>query len=101
MQGLQRIAEATDEERVVCKLSGLWTQWPGTTDPQRLEPWCQALLSVWGADRLIWGSDWPVLEMAGDYPRWRTASLDFLRLHCTAAELERVLDRNARYMYRL
>lgn len=99
--GLQRIAQASSPERVACKLSGLWTQWPGAADCGVLEPWCEALLAVWGAERLIWGSDWPVLELAADYGRWRTGSLAFLQQHCTPAQCQQVLGGNARRMYRL
>lgn len=99
--GLRAIAAETAPERVACKLSGLWTELPQGSDSAALAPWCEVLWSVWGADRLIWGSDWPVLEMAADYDRWRTWSLDFLRQRCTPAQLQRVLERNAQQMYRL
>jgi hypothetical protein len=35
-------------------------------------------MSVFGADRLMWGSDRPVVEMAGGYDRWRAGSLALL-----------------------
>ena len=86
---------------MVCKLSGLWTQWPGRAGPEVLMPWCETLWDIWGPERLLWGSDWPVLELAGDYGRWRQASLDFLHLRCSPAQLEAVLGENARRIYRL
>jgi L-fuconolactonase len=101
LAGLRRVAEAGSAERLACKLSGLWTEWPGAADCQTLEPWCHALFSLWGAERLIWGSDWPVLELAGDYRRWRAGSLQFLQQRCSAAQLQAVLEGNARRMYRL
>lgn len=59
---------------VACKLSGLVTEagedWP--TDD--LMPFVQHLLSVFGPGRLVWGSDWPVVEVAGGYDAWRMAS---------------------------
>lgn len=56
---------------VMAKLSGLvteadWTQW--TVDD--LGPYVQAALDVFGPRRLLWGSDWPVVELAGGYRRW-------------------------------
>lgn len=99
--GLRDIAQATGADRVACKLSGLWTELPAGADGHALTPWCEVLLSVWGAERLIWGSDWPVLELVADYARWRSRSVDFLQQRCTPAQVQCVLERNARAMYRL
>ena len=35
-----------------------------------LRPYIAALLELFGPQRLLWGSDWPVVEMAGGYDRW-------------------------------
>ncbi len=32
------------------------------------------VLSVFGPDRVMWGSDWPVLELNGTYEKWRSAA---------------------------
>lgn len=40
-----------------------WTDWA----PERLRPFIRRALDVFGADRLIFGSDWPVSRLAGDY----------------------------------
>ncbi|MFM7026277.1 MAG: amidohydrolase family protein [Limnohabitans sp.] len=99
--GLRQVASAGDAGRVACKLSGLWTELADRQDLAELASWCEVLLSVWGARRLIWGSDWPVLELAADYDRWRLWSLGFLRQHCTTEECQCVLEHNARQIYRL
>lgn len=101
VEGLRAIAQAASPERVACKLSGLWTELPAHSDSAALTPWGEALLAVWGAERLIWGSDWPVLELAADYDRWRAWSLEFLHQRCTPGQVQRVLGLNARQMYRL
>ena len=98
---LRAIARDSEAARVACKLSGLWTEWPSGTDFEVLRPWCETLLSIWGCERLIWGSDWPVLELAADYGRWRAGSLDFLRGRCKPAQCRQVLGDNARAIYRL
>jgi L-fuconolactonase len=55
---------------VTCKLSGLATEAaPGWTI-DTLRPYVEALIEIFGPARLMWGSDWPVLNMAGDYPNW-------------------------------
>jgi len=32
------------------------------------------LLDSFGPRRLMWGSDWPVVELAGGYTRWKVIS---------------------------
>jgi L-fuconolactonase len=53
---------------VFCKLSGLLTEADGRRDA--LKPHIGHLLTAFGPNRLMWGSDWPVLELAGDYAGW-------------------------------
>jgi L-fuconolactonase len=69
--GIEKIARLTP---VFCKLSGLATEAaPGwTTDT--LRPYAEHVLSAFGPERVMWGSDWPVLEMAGSYEGWRGAA---------------------------
>ncbi len=99
-QSMQTVARQTDPRRVYCKLSGLWTQAPAGSDCSVVTAWCASLLDSFGPARLIWGSDWPVLELAGDYARWREVSLQVLG-HCSEAEKAAVLGGNARHVYQL
>lgn len=53
-----------------CKLSGLLTEaGPGAGEPE-LSPYIEHLLDCFGPSRLMWGSDWPVLNLASDYDHW-------------------------------
>lgn len=62
--------------RVTCKLSGLLTEAAGparrggAAGSAALQPVWSLLVERFGAGRLIWGSDWPVLNLAADYARW-------------------------------
>lgn len=53
---------------IVCKLSGMITEadWEGWT-PEDLQVYIDIALDAFGPDRLMYGSDWPVCELAGDY----------------------------------
>lgn len=66
--GMERIAKSTP---VFCKLSGLATEagegWTG----EAVKPYAQHVLSAFGPQRVMWGSDWPVLELVGSYDQWR------------------------------
>ena len=62
----------------VCKLSGLVTEARAGWAVDDLRPYVDHLLKVFGPERLLWGSDWPVVNMAGGYDRWREAALELL-----------------------
>jgi L-fuconolactonase len=75
---------------VVCKLSGLATEAAADWRPEDLRPYVDHLMGAFGAGRLLWGSDWPVVNLAGGYDRWRAASLEWLQ-GCSESEREAVL----------
>ncbi len=56
--------------QVYCKLSGLLTEAAPDQEPEALAAYVRHLVSAFGAERLMWGSDWPVLNLAGDYAGW-------------------------------
>jgi len=68
---LQRLAALPN---VACKISGLVTE----ADPQQwqiadLAPYVAHALEVFGSERVLFGSDWPVMTEAATYPRWIAA----------------------------
>ena len=72
------IARVARETLAFCKLSGLTTEAsPGWNDDE-LRPYVEHLLDCFGPDRLMWGSDWPVVDLAGGLTRWREACLRLL-----------------------
>ncbi len=71
-KGIARIARET---QAFCKLSGLATEAkPGWT-VATLKPYAEHVIDVFGPARVMWGSDWPVLELNGTYDSWREAAL--------------------------
>ncbi|MGB3810597.1 MAG: amidohydrolase family protein [Parvibaculum sp.] len=66
----QQIARLAVLPNVHCKLSGLLTEArPGATLAD-LSPYLDHLHSAFGASRLMWGSDWPVLLLESTYGDW-------------------------------
>jgi L-fuconolactonase len=61
-----------------CKLSGLVTEAAPDWTVEDLRPYVDHLLDAFGPQRLLWGSDWPVVNLAGGYERWREAALALL-----------------------
>ncbi|MDX3638552.1 amidohydrolase family protein [Streptomyces sp. MB09-02B] len=87
--------------QVRCKVSGLVTEadhekW--TLDDIR--PVWDVLWDVFGPDRLMFGSDWPVCVLAGGWNRW-AATVEELLTGCSESENEAVLAGTARDFYRL
>jgi len=66
--------------QVCCKFSGLWGESPRAAHhdvdvaARIVRPVWEHLLDSFGPSRLMWGSDWPVLNLAGDYAGWIAAS---------------------------
>ena len=95
---IERIAAQT---QAVCKLSGLLTEAGALArEPQAILPWMRHLLQVFGAQRLLWGSDWPVLELASSYGSWWDLGQEFAA-SLSAPEREAVFGGNARRTYQL
>lgn len=95
------VRELAAHPQVRCKVSGLVTEadhdaW--TIDDIR--PAWEVLLGAFGAERLMFGSDWPVCVLAGGWNRW-AATVEELLAGCSADETEAVLAGTAAGFYHL
>lgn len=79
------IARVARETRCFCKLSGLTTEARPDWRDDDLKPYLEHLLDCFGPDRLMWGSDWPVVDLAGGMTRWREAALRLVPAQARAA----------------
>ena len=92
--------------QVCCKISGLLTELApvdGATPAraaERLRPVVDALLGWFGPERLMWGSDWPVLTLAAGYGDWVGVS-DTLLESLSTGERAQVLHGTAQRFYGL
>jgi len=64
------IRKLAARSNVTAKLSGLLTELPFSGGLAEVEEAAETLFAEFGPQRLIWGSDWPVLTLAGDYDAW-------------------------------
>jgi L-fuconolactonase len=94
------IAQVAKETPAFCKLSGLPTQLGLHWQMNAMRPYVSHLLACFGPDRLMWGSDWPVVEMAGGYVRWRVVA-ERLLFHLPMVERAKVLGGTAMRFYGL
>lgn len=93
-EGLQALARETP---AFCKLSGLWTEAAPGASVEVVQRHARWLLGCFGPARCLWGSDWPVLELAGRYEAWLAAARDGV----PAENHGVVFEGTARLAYRL
>ena len=56
---------------VVCKLSGIMAYCAmGTSSFETIEPYVNHVLESFGPKRILWGSDWPVVNLGKGLPEW-------------------------------
>jgi L-fuconolactonase len=94
------IARVARDTTALCKLSGLVTEAAPGWQPADLRPYVEHLLACFGPDRLTWGSDWPVVDLAGGYAHWRGAALALLD-GLSTADRDKVLGGTAAAFYGL
>ncbi len=96
-EGMERIATQT---RAFCKFSGLVTEASPDWTVDDLRPYADHLLAAFGPDRLMWGSDWPVCNLAGGPARWLAAARD-LTADLPPEAQARIFGRTAAAFYRI
>jgi L-fuconolactonase len=85
---------------VMCKLSGLVTEAAPDWQPSDIAPYAAHILKVFGPQRVLFGSDWPVVNLAGGYDRWRETALGCIA-HFSEADRTAILGGNAQRLYLL
>ena len=96
-----QIAEMARLPNVVCKLSGMITEAEhGAWTPAQLQPYIDHVVESFGPDRILYGGDWPVAKLAGDYLQWLT-TLEAATAHFSAEERRKLFRDNAKRVYRL
>ncbi len=67
--GLRRLANDTN---ACCKLSGIVTEADTDWSVSTLQPYVDHVIEVFGSDRVMWGSDWPVSRLRLEYADWHS-----------------------------
>jgi L-fuconolactonase len=92
------IAVLAKRPNIVCKLSGLVTEAaPGWQVGDLLEA-VYHVRACFGPQRLLWGSDWPVVNLAGGYERW-FATTELLLAGLSAEDKAAIFGGNAARIY--
>lgn len=86
---------------VWCKLSGVVTEAdPAGWTRTQIEPYIRHTIDCFGFRRTMFGSDWPVCELASSYRRW-VETLDAILADAAEAELRQLYRDTAITFYRL
>ena len=92
------LAALAGAPNVMCKLSGLVTEAASDWTLEALSPYVEHVLDVFSPRAIVWGSDWPVVELGGGYDRWRAATLALLA-GVAADDRDAILGGNAARIY--
>ena len=99
LEGMTAVAQ---RDNVFCKVSGMVTEVADSlpVTPDLLRPYFDHVLKVFGPDRLMFGSDWPVCRLRSEYKDWA----DTVRLwiaELSDGERSAIMGGNARRAYQL
>ncbi|MFC8435796.1 amidohydrolase family protein [Streptomyces sp. NPDC057253] len=97
-RGIRRLAA---HRHVVCKVSGLITEADHTHwTTADIRPVWDVLVSAFGPERLMFGSDWPVANLAGGWNRWAD-TVDELLTGWSESDIDALLAGTATAFYGL
>jgi predicted TIM-barrel fold metal-dependent hydrolase len=95
------INELAREENVHGKISGLTTYArPDQRCVEGLQPYFDTMIAAFGPGRLVWGGDWPVVNLGSGLARWCTLTRKMLG-GLSADEQANIFSANARVLYKL
>jgi L-fuconolactonase len=92
--GMTKIAQETG---VFCKLSGLATEAGAGWSADTLLKYIRHVIDVFGAERVMFGSDWPVLELNGSYENWFETAKNSVQ----PSDFKRIFGETAAQFYRI
>ena len=93
--------EIATHPNVFCKLSGLFTE-AAWQEPRAADfyPYLDTVFEAFGIDRLMFGSDWPVILVSGMYVQWKSLLEKYMENY-SEEEREKVFGANAVQFYNL
>ena len=92
------VALLAERPNIVCKLSGLATEAAVGWQIADLRIAVDHVVACFGTHRLLWGSDWPVVNLAGGYGKWFAAA-ETLLAGLSADEKAAIFGGNAARIY--
>jgi len=88
-------------ENVSCKMSGMVTEAEfNIWTPEQINPYMDTVLEAFGSKRILFGSDWPVCLVAGNYSKIKKLTTDFIS-QLSKIEQNSIMGNNAIEFYNL
>ncbi len=93
--------EIAQHQNVYCKLSGLFTEaaWKSWSAGD-FYPYLDVVFEAFGTDRLMYGSDWPVMLLSGIYVQWKSLLEKYMENY-RQEEKEKVFSLNGKNFYNI
>jgi len=97
----QNLAVLANNEKCYCKLSGMvtegdWINWQSSD----FQPYMKTVWDLFGKNRIMFGSDWPVCLVAAQYNQVKELVTDFINNDAPHAK-DLILGHNAQEFYQL
>lgn len=92
---MERVAELPN---VVCKVSGILANVDETWTVDTIRPYVEFVIEAFGWNRVVWGSDHPVVTLFADLTKWVEASREIVS-GASVEEQEKLFWRNAERVY--
>jgi L-fuconolactonase len=96
-----QMARIAAHDGICCKVSGLITEAGPDWTPGRIRPFVQRAADLFGPQRLMFGSDWPVCTLAGGYGDVMALSRTLLSECFGPEEMAAIFGGNATRFYRI
>jgi len=97
----KEMSPIAERENILCKISGMvteadWAKWT----PETLLPYMEIALELFGPERCMFGSDWPVCLVAGEFEQVFSTVVDFTS-SLSNSEQKLILGETATQFYNL
>ena len=95
------IKSLSELPNVTCKLSGLMAYCaPGTSSYETIKPYVDHSLECFGPDRMVWGSDYPVVNAGKGIQEWIKVTHTILG-NLSDDEAKKIASSNAERIYKI
>lgn len=93
--------EIAQYDNVFCKVSGMTTEADyNNWTPNQIHPYMNLVIEAFGTERIMFGSDWPVCLVAGNYTQVKDLVTEFIS-NFSNAEQVAIMGKNAIQFYNL
>lgn len=93
--------EIAQYDNVFCKVSGMTTEADyNNWTPNQIHPYMNLVLEAFGTERIMFGSDWPVCLVAGNYTQVKDLVTEFIS-NFSNDEQDAIMGKNAIQFYNL